>query len=113
MEGGEGSAYAGFLANTPKPRIDRQYRTLAGRARTGIRGASMRGLIAIHAGVTRSEVVSRVMAMSSAVSFAAERSREISSDDRIEGFDAVFFSDRHGGGPPVDGNCQEVHPEEE
>ena len=72
VEGGEGSAYISFVANTLKPRIDRQYRTLADRAHTGIGGSSMGGLIAIHAGVTRPEVFSRVMAMSSAVWFAEE-----------------------------------------
>ena len=37
-------------------RVDRQYRTLADRAHTGIGGSSMGGLIAIHAGLTRPDI---------------------------------------------------------
>ena len=56
VQGGEGSAYVGFVATTLKPRIDRQYRTLADRAHTGIGGSRMGGLIAIHAGLTRPDI---------------------------------------------------------
>lgn len=69
-EGGEGGAYVAFLANTLKPLIDRRYRTLADREHTGIGGSSMGGLIAVYAGLSRPDVFSRVMAMSTAVWFA-------------------------------------------
>lgn len=82
VQGGEGSAYVSFVADRLKPRIDRQYRTLADRAHTGIGGSSMGGLIAIHAGVTRPEVFSRVMAMSSAIWFA-ERGGAWLSDNQL------------------------------
>ena len=82
-QGGEGSAYVAFIANTLKPRIDRQYRTLADRAHTGIGGSSMGGLIAIHAGVTRPDIFSRVMAMSSAVWFAEEGGAWLSSNQLL------------------------------
>ena len=88
VEGGDGSAYVGFLANTLKPRIDRQYRTLADRAHTGIGGSSMGGLIAIHAGVTRPDVFSRVMAMSSAVWFAEGGGKWLSNNRLLAEIDA-------------------------
>ena len=84
VQGGEGSAYVSFIANTLKPRIDRQYRTLADRAHTGIGGSSMGGLIAIHAGVTRPDIFSRVMAMSSAVWFAEEGGTWLSKNQLLE-----------------------------
>jgi predicted alpha/beta superfamily hydrolase len=71
-EGGEGDAYVRFLANTLKPRIDRRYRTLADRAHTAIGGSSMGGLIALYAGLTRPDVFSKVLAMSTAVWFAED-----------------------------------------
>ncbi len=69
-EGGEGGAYVDFLVGTLKPEIDRRYRTRPGPEDTGIGGSSMGGLIALYAGVTRPDVFSRVLAMSSAVWFA-------------------------------------------
>lgn len=68
--GGEGDAYVQFLAETLKPRIDATYRTLPGREHTAVGGASMGGLIALWAGLTRPDVFARVMAMSSAIWFA-------------------------------------------
>ena len=69
-EGGEGEAYLNFLTRTLKPEIDRRYRTLRDREHTGIGGSSMGGVIALHAGLTRPDVFSKVMAMSTAVWFA-------------------------------------------
>ena len=82
-EGGEGGAYVAFVANTLKPRIDRQYRTLPDRAHTGIGGSSMGGLIALHAGVIRPDVFSRVMAMSSAVWFAEQGGAWLSNNQLL------------------------------
>jgi len=45
--GGEGSAYAAFLAETLKPFIDKNLRTLPDREHTGIIGSSMGGLISL------------------------------------------------------------------
>ena len=69
-EGGRGDAYIAFIVETLKPEIDRRYRTRADRAHTAIGGSSMGGFIALHAGLTRPEVFSKVMAMSTAVWFA-------------------------------------------
>ncbi len=46
---GEGSSYVDFLANTLKPYIDKNYRTLAGKENTTVAGSSMGGLIATYA----------------------------------------------------------------
>ena len=69
-EGGDGDAYVRFLANTLKPEIDRRYRTERAREHTGIGGSSMGGVLALWAGLTKPEVFSKVMAMSTAVWFA-------------------------------------------
>lgn len=69
-EGGDGDAYLNFLTRTLKPEIDRRYRTIPDRENTGIGGASMGAVIALHAGLTRPDVFSKVMAMSTAVWFA-------------------------------------------
>jgi enterochelin esterase-like enzyme len=69
-EGGEGEAYAEFLANTLKPEIDRRYRTRPERRHTGVGGSSMGGIISLYAALRESHAFSKVMAMSPAVWFA-------------------------------------------
>jgi predicted alpha/beta superfamily hydrolase len=61
---GLGREYAGFLAETLKPYIDKTYRTAAGRQYTGIGGSSMGGLISIYAGLMYPQVFSRFMIFS-------------------------------------------------
>jgi predicted alpha/beta superfamily hydrolase len=61
---GMGRAYAAFLAETLKPYIDQEYRTLSDRAHTGIGGSSMGGLISIYAGLQFPHVFSRFMIFS-------------------------------------------------
>lgn len=46
--GGRGEQYLAFIVQTLKPRIDRRFRTLTGRAHTGIMGSSMGGLISLY-----------------------------------------------------------------
>ena len=58
--GGEGDAYADFLANTLKPWIDRHYRTRPGPESTGIMGSSMGALISLHAAFRHPGVFGRV-----------------------------------------------------
>lgn len=69
-EGGDGKAYVHFVAETLKPAVDGKYRTIRDRAHTGIGGSSMGALIAVYAGLTRPDVFSRVLGMSTAVWFA-------------------------------------------
>jgi predicted alpha/beta superfamily hydrolase len=61
---GLGRDYARFLAETLKPHIDKNFRTLAGREHTGVGGSSMGGLISIYAGVMFPEVFSKFMIFS-------------------------------------------------
>ena len=68
-EGGDGAAYVEFLVATLKPMVDGRYRTMPGRAHTGIGGSSMGGLIALYAALTRPDVFGRVMSMSTAAWF--------------------------------------------
>ncbi|MFN4254472.1 MAG: alpha/beta hydrolase [Saprospiraceae bacterium] len=61
---GFGREYARFLAETLKPYIDKNYRTLPGREHTGVGGSSMGGLISIFAGLLFPEVYSKFMIFS-------------------------------------------------
>ena len=61
---GLGRDYARFLAETLKPYIDKNYRTLPERQHTGIGGSSMGGLISIYAGLMFPQVYSRFMIFS-------------------------------------------------
>lgn len=46
--GGRGDEYLAFVANTLKPIIDRDFRTLGDRTHTGLMGSSMGGLISLY-----------------------------------------------------------------
>lgn len=59
-----GDRTVAFLADTLKPMIDGMFRTLPGRESTAVAGSSMGGSMAVRAGVTRSDVFSRVAALS-------------------------------------------------
>ncbi len=61
---GLGQEYARFLAETLKPHIDKNFRTLPDRANTGIGGSSMGGLISVYAGLMFPEVYSKFMIFS-------------------------------------------------
>ncbi len=61
---GLGQEYATFLAETLKPHIDTNFRTLPDRAHTGIGGSSMGGLISIYAGIAYPQVFSKFMIFS-------------------------------------------------
>ena len=45
----QGDLYVAFIADTLKPMIDRDFRTLPGRTTTGIMGSSLGGLISLYA----------------------------------------------------------------
>jgi predicted alpha/beta superfamily hydrolase len=69
-KGGRGDWYVAFLANTVKPLIDRDFRTLPEREHTGVLGSSMGGLISLYAFFCRPEVFGFVGAMSPSLWFA-------------------------------------------
>ncbi|MBX0326111.1 hypothetical protein K2Z83_00185 [Oscillochloris sp. ZM17-4] len=68
--GGQGHVYLRFLIDTLKPLIDRDLRTLPGRAHTGILGSSMGGLISIYGFFAYPEQFGFVGAMSPSLWFA-------------------------------------------
>jgi predicted alpha/beta superfamily hydrolase len=70
LGGGRGDAYLAFVAETIKPLIDRDFRTLADRAHTGVLGSSMGGLISLYAFFSRPETFGFAGAMSPALWFA-------------------------------------------
>lgn len=65
--GGRGDAYVDFVAETLKPRIDADFRTLPGREHTGIAGSSMGGLISLYAFFRRPETFGFAGVMSPAL----------------------------------------------
>ena len=68
--GGYGNQYVSFIANTLKPLIDHEFRTLPQRRKTGIIGSSMGGLISLYAFFLREDVFGFVGAMSPSLWFA-------------------------------------------
>lgn len=68
--GGQGDAYLAFLAESVKPLVDAEFRTLADRRHTIIGGSSMGGLIALYAYFKRPEIFGRVSVQSPALWFA-------------------------------------------
>lgn len=68
--GGRGEAYALFLADTLKPLIDRDFRTMPERETTAVTGSSMGGLISLYSFFRRSDVFGMAGVMSPALWFA-------------------------------------------
>jgi predicted alpha/beta superfamily hydrolase len=68
--GGKGERYLDFIADTLKPRIDADFRTLPERAHTGIMGSSMGALISLYGYFYRPETFGFAGAMSPALWFA-------------------------------------------
>lgn len=67
---GRGEAYVSFIADTLKPMIDHDFRTLPGREQTGIMGSSMGGLISLFAFFHRPESFGLTGVMSPSFWFA-------------------------------------------
>jgi predicted alpha/beta superfamily hydrolase len=65
--GGEGDAYLQFIAETLKPVIDSEYRTMPEKEATGIAGSSMGGLISFYAGLRYSSVFGKIGVLSPAL----------------------------------------------
>jgi predicted alpha/beta superfamily hydrolase len=71
--GGRGGAYLDFIIDAIKPIVDADFRTLPGRATTGIAGSSMGGLISLYAFFRRPDVFGFVGALSPALWFGERR----------------------------------------
>ena len=70
--GGDGEAYMDFMANTLKPYIDANYRTLPGRENTALMGSSLGGLITHYAAIALQDTYSKVGIFSPSYWFAEE-----------------------------------------
>jgi predicted alpha/beta superfamily hydrolase len=68
--GGQGDAYADFIANTLKHYIDSAYRTKTGREYTAIAGSSMGGLISLYTAVKYPGIFSKAGIFSPALWFS-------------------------------------------
>ena len=68
--GGHGNQYVAFIANTLKPLVDHQFRTLPQRRKTGIMGSSMGGLISLYAFFRREDTFGFAGVMSPSLWFA-------------------------------------------
>ncbi|MFY7651801.1 MAG: alpha/beta hydrolase-fold protein, partial [Chitinophagaceae bacterium] len=68
--GGEGDAYIEFIAQTLKPYIDANYRTLTGSANTCLFGSSMGALISLYGGVKYPQIFGKLGLFSPAYWFA-------------------------------------------
>lgn len=77
--GGQGLAYIDFIAETLKPFIDSQFRTLPDRMHTAILGSSMGGLISLAAAFHRQDVFGKVGALSSSFWFSDSCYQQVSS----------------------------------
>jgi predicted alpha/beta superfamily hydrolase len=71
-KGGRGDWYVSFMADTVKPLIDRDFRTLPGSDHTGVLGSSMGGLISLYAFFRRPDVFGLAGVMSPSLWFAQE-----------------------------------------
>ena len=68
--GGRAKAYARFLIEDLKPFIDSEYRTLTGRANTGLGGSSLGGLVTMYLGLHHPDVFGKLIVMSPSVWWA-------------------------------------------
>ena len=68
--GGRGDLYLSFIIETVKPLVDASFRTLTGRAHTGMMGSSMGGLISLYAYFRHPELFGFAGAMSPSFWFA-------------------------------------------
>jgi predicted alpha/beta superfamily hydrolase len=71
-KGGRGDWYVAFMADTVKPLIDGEFRTLTEPEHTGVAGSSMGGLISLYAFFRRPDVFGLAGAMSPSLWFAQE-----------------------------------------
>lgn len=92
LEKAEGIEYADFIVHAVKPQIDAQYRTLKGRAFTGIGGSSLGGLIALYAGMQHTHVFGKWMVFSPSLWAAAPMFNEASRFRFIQNTDIFFYA---------------------
>ncbi|MBV9773893.1 MAG: alpha/beta hydrolase [Gemmatimonadetes bacterium] len=95
--GGRADAYLDFIADTIKPIVDRDFRTLPERESTGIAGSSMGGLISLYAFFCRPETFGFAGVMSPALWFGERKVFDFVRDAKfVEGKIYVDVGTREG-----------------
>ena len=105
--GGEGAAYMDFMANTLKPYIDANYRTLSDREHTGIMGSSLGGLISHYAAIEHQDVYGKIGIFSPSYWFA-EEAYTIVSQTPISAETRIFMLAGAQEGASVVSNCEDM-----
>jgi predicted alpha/beta superfamily hydrolase len=77
--GGQGDEYMDFIVQTLKPYVDSRYRTDTSRARTGLIGSSMGGLISQYGGIAHQQVFGRMGIFSPSLWFSNQVFSQIST----------------------------------
>ncbi len=67
--GGQGISYLKFMAETLKPFIDKNFKTLSNRENTTVLGSSLGGLISIYAGIYFPQIFGKIAAFSPSLWF--------------------------------------------
>jgi predicted alpha/beta superfamily hydrolase len=73
LGGGDGDSYLAFIADTLKPIVDREFRTVPGRSHTGIMGSSMGGLISLYGFFRRADTFGFAGVMSPSLWFGGQQ----------------------------------------
>ena len=102
----QGDEYVAFIADTVKPIIDRDFRTLADAASTGIAGSSLGGLISLYAMFRRPDVFGLAGVFSPALRWGPERHFPLHASGALRTRQDLpgrrhRRGDRTGGGRPV------------
>lgn len=81
-----------FIAGTLKPLVDARFRTMPGRACTGVMGASMGGLMSLYAVCARNDVFSKAACVSPALSECREQMLDLARQAGIDPDTRVYIS---------------------
>ncbi len=79
--GGKGEKYAEFIAETLKPFVDKNYRTLSQAKNTGLIGSSMGGLISFYCGLKYPSSFGKLGIFSPSFWFAEEEAQEFLTEN--------------------------------
>ncbi len=100
--GGEGEAYADFLASTLKPWIDGRFRTRADPAGTAVMGSSMGGLISLYAALRHPTVFGGAGVFSPSLWFSPEVFAVARAAGRHRALPRIYLVSGGREGPPED-----------
>lgn len=90
--GGNGGLYIDFIAETLKPFIDENYRTLPGREYTGLMGSSLGGLVSCYGIIEHQEVFGKAGCFSSSFWLYDEPYQQVSDTGKKEDVKMYFIA---------------------